>query len=368
MKLLEFWEEISLMPDAVRQLEKLEITEGEYEKLRELFLRDVNLFYEAVKKREDFRLVFLYCFSKMACEVYDRYCEQGISRRVYRDTFYDLTLWCENCYKAYGEYGIAQYDWFCRHLDMSLFRLGRLEFEKIPSLWEIQTDGISVHKGDPVISVHIPQGEKLELDACLDSFRQAEQFWKEKQVYLCHSWLLYPGLKEIMKPESNILQFQTLFHIVAVDFEWREAEERIFGELETDPRSYAEDTSLQRAARKYLLSGEKLGSGLGVWTGEEKTQIQQIIFTHGYRNTQKNWLTQQIIFFGIRNFPKKKSYLQPVFLTIWKKKDFVSQKESQGFRPHLLQSGEQENRYLDFWQSMTLFRVLARSRSARISR
>ena len=27
MKLLEFWEEISLMPDAVRQL-KLEITEG----------------------------------------------------------------------------------------------------------------------------------------------------------------------------------------------------------------------------------------------------------------------------------------------------------------------------------------------------
>ena len=163
----------------------------------------------------------------MACEVYDRYCEQGISRRVYRDTFYDLTLWCENCYKAYGEYGIAQYDWFCRHLDMSLFRLGRLEFERIPSLWEIQTDGISVHKGDPVISVHIPQGEKLELDACLDSFRQAEQFWKEKQVYLCHSWLLYPGLKEIMKPESNILQLQTLFHIVAVDFEGREAEERI---------------------------------------------------------------------------------------------------------------------------------------------
>mgnify|MGYP001658976148 CR=1 FL=1 len=92
MKLLEFWEEISLMPDAVRQLEKLEITEGEYEKLRELFLRDVNLFYEAVKKREDFRLVFLYCFSKMACEVYDRYCEQGISRRVYRD--------CPDCHKV----------------------------------------------------------------------------------------------------------------------------------------------------------------------------------------------------------------------------------------------------------------------------
>ena len=62
------------------------------------------------------------------------------------------------------------------------------------------------------------------------------------------------------------------------------------------------------------------GSGLGYGQARKKTQIQQIIFTHGYRNTQKNWLTQQITFFGIRNFPKKKSYLQPVFLTIWKKR------------------------------------------------
>ena len=105
MKLLEFWEEISLMPDAVRQLEKLEITEGEYEKLRELFLRDVNLFYEAVEKEKISGWYFI-LFFKMACEVYDRYCEQGISRRVYRDTFYDLTLWCENCYKRMENMGL----------------------------------------------------------------------------------------------------------------------------------------------------------------------------------------------------------------------------------------------------------------------
>lgn len=42
-----------------------------------------------------------------------------------------------------------------------------------------------------------PAGEKLELDACLDSFRQAEQFWKEKQVYLCHSWLYIRGSKKL---------------------------------------------------------------------------------------------------------------------------------------------------------------------------
>ncbi len=41
MELLEFWEEISLVPDAVRQIEKLEITEGEYEKLREYHKNEV---------------------------------------------------------------------------------------------------------------------------------------------------------------------------------------------------------------------------------------------------------------------------------------------------------------------------------------
>ena len=49
-----------------------------------------------------------------------------------------------------------------------------------------------------------------------------------------------------------------------------ERQKRGFSEIGDGSRNYAEDTSLQRAARKYLLSGEKLGSGLGVWTGEEK--------------------------------------------------------------------------------------------------
>lgn len=157
MELAEFWKEISLMPEAVRQLEEQKITEEEYQKLREIFYRDLDLFYEEVKQRKDFRQVFLYCYSKMACEVYDRYCERGISRQIYRDTFYDLTLWCENCYKAYGEYGIAQYDWFSRHLNLCLFRLGRLQFERMQSLWDIQTRHGAIHRGDPVIVYTFPR-------------------------------------------------------------------------------------------------------------------------------------------------------------------------------------------------------------------
>ena len=82
--------------------------------------------------------------------------------------------------------------------------------------------------------------------------------------YLCHSWLLYPKLKEVLSEKSNILQFQKYFQIVDVDFEEKEAEWRIFGRLEKNPKKYPESTTLQKNAKSYLQSGKKLGNGLGV--------------------------------------------------------------------------------------------------------
>ena len=55
-----------------------------------------------------------------------------------------------------------------------------------------------------------------------------------------------------------------MFEIQSVDFQFREGEERIFDCLIEDPEKYPENTSLQRNARKYLMQGGRLGSGLGV--------------------------------------------------------------------------------------------------------
>ena len=48
------------------------------------------------------------------------------------------------------------------------------------------------------------------------------------------------------------------------DFEEKEAEWRIFGRLEENPKKYPESTSLQKNAKRYLQSGKKLGNGLGL--------------------------------------------------------------------------------------------------------
>ena len=64
-------------------------------------------------------------------------------------------------FREYGEYGINEYDWFFRHLELRIFRFGRLEFEKMDSPWELSPGETGVRKGEKVISIHIPQGEKL---------------------------------------------------------------------------------------------------------------------------------------------------------------------------------------------------------------
>lgn len=48
------------------------------------------------------------------------------------------------------------------------------------------------------------------------------------------------------------------------DFKEDEAEERIFGIKHENPLKYEEGTSLQRKSKEYLLSGKRLGNGLGI--------------------------------------------------------------------------------------------------------
>jgi len=264
LELHRFFEGIRMMPEAVRQVGRLHIEERTYQRIKALFQRDKKKFYTTVLRQPDFRICFLYYFSRMGCETYERYQEDGIGERIYWDTFYDLTLWCENCFREYGAYGIDQYDWFFRHIECRLFRLGRLEFERMESEWALKYGRTEIKKGDTVINVHIPQGERLELAAVRASCEQAFSFWGKQYPYICHSWLLYPELSRVLGKESNILGFQKLFRIVQVDFAEREAEWRIYGKIQDDLELYQEATSLQKKAKEYLRDGGALGNGLGI--------------------------------------------------------------------------------------------------------
>ena len=163
MDLREFCQGIGLMPEAAEKVLHLNMPQEEYQMFREVFARDKKEFYDLVLGRENYRMQFLYLYCRMGLEAYEKYVEKDISREIFFDTFRDLTYWCENCFSEYGEYGINEYHWFFRHIELRIFRLGRLQFEQLPSEWEFPYDqNRQVKKGDPVISIHRVVSETLD--------------------------------------------------------------------------------------------------------------------------------------------------------------------------------------------------------------
>lgn len=241
------------------------LKEEKYQQYKSLFKNEREVFFEEVRKQDNYRGLFLYLYLRFSCEAYEEYSFRGISTDIYFDTFSDITIWCDNCFRDFGEYGLEEYNWLWRHIELKIFRLGRLQFEPIAFDRTITVNNKRFRTGDLVLNVHIPQGEPLSYDACKKSFRLAKAFFRGiPPVFVCHSWLLYPGLKDILRPDTNILLFQKLFTVYDTEEDSREAEGRIFINVSETPQTYPENSSLQRNAKAYLVSGKKLGSGLGL--------------------------------------------------------------------------------------------------------
>jgi hypothetical protein len=68
--------------------------------------------------------------------------------------------------------------------------------------------------------VHIPGGERLDLDACIASMAEARAFFaahfsdRPVACLACESWLMDPQLAAYLDPGANIVRFQRLFTIL----------------------------------------------------------------------------------------------------------------------------------------------------------
>lgn len=204
---------------------------------------------------------------KLAVDVKAEYDRTGIDEKIYYDTMSDIKIWCEKT----GNKGIREYMWLRNHVKFELFRLGRLQFQ----LYECKNKTLLYKKlpfsrGDKLINVHIPEGERLDETKCLESFAAAERFFSEffpghkYEYYLCESWLIFEGNRDFMKDDSNIVKFMNMFeHCYSVKID-AQAIERIYGKRKLFKKNCPENTDLQRRAKDYMLKGNKLGIGVGV--------------------------------------------------------------------------------------------------------
>ena len=272
MKTAELTERIRLPEEARRLAGKEQISRQEYDIWREKFDRDIRQFMRDWKELENRYVWALEFYLKLAADTYVEYQKRGDPDEVFDATFYDLTIWCRECYRKHGVYGLAELEWLGQSVRLELFRLGRLQFEPIVTKKDMRGKENTLPAGTKALKVHIPEGEPLAPEVCQASFDQAEEFFKgEYEAYICESWLLSLHLKEILPETSNIIRFQDFFEVTGTKYSSPQAEERIFGEVLEDKRQYPEATSLQRKAKEYLLSGGDLGIGEGFFYSRERT-------------------------------------------------------------------------------------------------
>lgn len=206
------------------------------------------------------------------CTAYIKYTEEEYKRlkideSILKNTMADIGTWCKNN----DNKGLKNYAWIQSHLKAELFKIGRLQFQLyICDNATFDYSRLPFDRGEKTVYVHIPQGEKLIFADCVKSIKSAKSFFAKHfpdykfEYFICESWLLYDENWQFMKPSSNILQFQSLFDIVMSKPDDRQAIERIFGKRKLIKKHYSESTSLKKSAKEFMLSGGKMGEGVGI--------------------------------------------------------------------------------------------------------
>lgn len=203
------------------------------------------------------------------------YRERGISDRIWFDSMSDLKWKLWECKAVKGSWGSFVAGWFPGFFNLTRFALGRLQFEIVEFDGEYEKDGKKLKKGDKVVNVHIPRTlTPLDKESRDDAYAQAAEFFSGMTdsapiAFVCSSWLLYPEAEKILPAHSNIRGFMADYDIIRskVDEEgdyhnmWRLFDMDFTGDF----KDYPEDSSLRRAYKKFLLDGNRTGSGYGAF-------------------------------------------------------------------------------------------------------
>lgn len=194
---------------------------------------------------------------------------RGCSHEIWRNTVMDIRWKCPECKKLKGFTGLIGTQWYGGFLHATRYALGRLQFEILPSPIAYKSENFDVKIGTPTINVHIPADYRNPLDKKNrdESYAAARDFFKDKLdkiIFHCSSWLLLPAHKFILPEGSNIRAFMEEYEI-AESSESTANLWRIFNtyEIYENPALYPEETSLQRAYKKFMFEGGKPGGARG---------------------------------------------------------------------------------------------------------
>lgn len=219
------------------------------------------------------RLFYVYVFLAALPAIRQWHHEQGIPDAVSWATLADLGEQIAIYQRIFGVTGLDVPDWLTLHFTGSIFRLGRLQFERwrLSPRWSIydnvdggDAEALKPRPASPALSVHIPEsGGPLSPDACSESFARARTFFARhfpEETYhfaRCSSWLLDPQLADYLPPTSNIIRFQRRFHLVPGGTNDDESVLRfVFRRVGWSLAALPQRTTLERAVVSHLQAGK----------------------------------------------------------------------------------------------------------------
>ena len=264
-------------------------------------------------------IVYAAVFGQALPELAERLKQECRNHRILEDTLADYGIWARRYERETGRVGIGEYKWMCVLFCQKIYRIGRLQYEKILYrepyyLFRSRTDGdyrivpqagmevlrrdaaggqahtlryypveerqarilseraklnmdeyeLVLAPGMPVLNLHVPEGEPLLPRQVDKSLQAAASFFRERNypsvIGVCDSWLLDPATEEYACASENILDFQRRFRKYPLEKEGSDAINRIFGRKygKEKPENFPEKTSLQRSLKNYLLQGGTL--------------------------------------------------------------------------------------------------------------
>ena len=234
--------------------------QSDWKEYKELYYSDRDELHKRIEKNSETPYEDMHeLLRELSKDALKRYREEKIPDSIYYDTMSDIDIWAQDYKSKHGVYGIEEYKWIEKSIDMKVFKIGRLQFEKIED----------EETSELLLNTHIQSGESLDFEKCQESYRKAAEFFSKREdkkstiVFVCDSWLMNPKIQKLLSPDSNIIKFQNQYKIISEDIENRQMEERVFGTIEENPERYIATTNLQKNLKQALIQGERFGTAKG---------------------------------------------------------------------------------------------------------
>ena len=137
--------------------------------------------------------------------------------------------------------------------------------------------------GDPVWTIHIPGGRKLDPCEVSQSLSDAARFFDcyfpPYKTFVCHTWFIDPGLRdEVVRNDSNMAAFANLFNVISgPDNHNHSVFAHVFRVKKQSLENLIPQNTFQARVLRHVLAGKKIYWSYGVLKKEVAETVRNAV-------------------------------------------------------------------------------------------